>query len=97
MTTSNDIDHITFIGSELVGKKVASAASKNLKPCCIELGGKDPAIILETADLNFFESTFMRSAFQAAGQNCIGKISSLTFFNKNSFNIAIRYRKVHST
>ncbi|TIB81600.1 putative meiotic recombination-related protein [Wallemia mellicola] len=72
LTTSNDIDHITFIGSELVGKKVASAASKNLKPCCIELGGKDPAIILESADLNFFESTFMRSAFQAAGQNCIG-------------------------
>ncbi|TIA75568.1 hypothetical protein E3P91_00295 [Wallemia ichthyophaga] len=72
LTTSRDIDHITFIGSELVGKKVASAASVNLKPCCIELGGKDAAVILKSTDLHFFESTFLRATFQAAGQNCIG-------------------------
>ena len=73
LTASPAIDHITFIGSEPVGKKVASAASINLKPCCIELGGKDAAIVLQNADLSFFESTFMRATFQAAGQNCIGE------------------------
>lgn len=66
------IRHITFIGSETVGKKVALAAAENLTPTCLELGGKDPAFILPDADFNFFADTWMRGAFQGAGQNCIG-------------------------
>lgn len=38
----------------------------------MELGGKDPCIILPSADLKYFYDTWMRAAFQAAGQNCIG-------------------------
>ncbi|PWN50014.1 Aldedh-domain-containing protein [Violaceomyces palustris] len=72
LTKSDQIAHITFIGSEEVGRKVAMAATKELTPVTLELGGKDPAIILESADLKFFNSTFMRSCFQGAGQNCIG-------------------------
>lgn len=72
LTTSAEIAHITFIGSEEVGRKVAQAATKELTPVTLELGGKDPAILLKDADLKYFGSTFMRSCFQGAGQNCIG-------------------------
>lgn len=72
ITTNPDIRHITFIGSEPVGKLVARAAAQNLTPTCIELGGKDPAFIMPDADMRFFQSTWMRGAFQSAGQNCIG-------------------------
>lgn len=37
----------------------------------MELGGKDPAILLPSADIKAFESTFMRSVFQSVGQGCI--------------------------
>ncbi|WVR07962.1 hypothetical protein IAU60_005005 [Kwoniella sp. DSM 27419] len=72
VTRNKLIKHITFIGSEPVGKKVAAAAAELMVPTCIELGGKDPAFILPDADLDFFASTWMRGAFQSAGQNCIG-------------------------
>lgn len=72
ITTNPDIRHITFIGSEPVGKLVAKAAAQNLTPTCIELGGKDPAFIMPDADMKSFQSTWMRGAFQSAGQNCIG-------------------------
>ncbi|GAK66065.1 ALDH-like protein [Moesziomyces antarcticus] len=72
LTQSADIAHLTFIGSEHVGRLVAQAATKELTPVTLELGGKDPAILLRDADLKYFGSTFMRSCFQGAGQNCIG-------------------------
>ncbi|WVW87035.1 hypothetical protein I302_109091 [Kwoniella bestiolae CBS 10118] len=72
VTRNRLIKHITFIGSEPVGKKVALAAAEIMVPTCIELGGKDCAFILPGTDLDFFSSTWMRGAFQSAGQNCIG-------------------------
>ena len=72
LTASGEIAHITFIGSEPVGRLVAQAATRELTPVTLELGGKDPAILLKDADLHYFASTFMRSCFQGAGQNCIG-------------------------
>ncbi|KAK6908563.1 meiotic Sister-Chromatid recombination aldehyde dehydrogenase [Kwoniella mangroviensis CBS 8886] len=72
VTRNKLIKHITFIGSEPVGKKVALAAAEIMVPTCIELGGKDCAFILPETDLDFFSSTWMRGAFQSAGQNCIG-------------------------
>ncbi|WRT69802.1 uncharacterized protein IL334_006793 [Kwoniella shivajii] len=72
ITRNKLIKHITFIGSEPVGKKVAAAAAEIMVPTCIELGGKDPAFILPDTDLDFYASTWMRGAFQSAGQNCIG-------------------------
>lgn len=62
LTRNPTIKHITFIGSEPVGKKVAAAAAEIMVPTCIELGGKDPAFILESANLDFFASTWMRGA-----------------------------------
>jgi acyl-CoA reductase-like NAD-dependent aldehyde dehydrogenase len=51
---------LSVIGSEPVGKKVASAAAEMMIPTCIELGGKDPAFLLPSADIDFFASTLLR-------------------------------------
>lgn len=73
LTSHPRISHLTFIGSRRVGLQVAAAAAKNLTPVCMELGGKDAAIILDDVrDLEQVSSILMRGVFQSAGQNCIG-------------------------
>lgn len=51
--TSKKFDSICFTGSSEKGKIVAAAAAKNLVPCILELGGKSPSIIDESADLEY--------------------------------------------
>lgn len=76
LTSHSDIKHITFIGSRPVALKVCASAAKALTPVCVELGGKDPAIVLDDAatikDLDSIVAIIMRGTFQSAGQNCIG-------------------------
>ena len=73
LTSHPDISHITFIGSRPIAHHVAASAAKSLTPVCIELGGKDPAIILDDVkNLHQLASILMRGTFQSAGQNCIG-------------------------
>ncbi|KAF8655795.1 hypothetical protein AX16_002881 [Volvariella volvacea WC 439] len=72
LTASPHIKHITFIGSEHVGRKVARAATTHLTPVTMELGGKDPAVILPNTDIDKWISVWMRGVFQNMGQNCIG-------------------------
>lgn len=72
LTAHPDINHLTFIGSEPVARHVASDAAKAMTPCCLELGGKDPMIILQDTSLEYFVQTWLRAAFGSAGQNCIG-------------------------
>jgi acyl-CoA reductase-like NAD-dependent aldehyde dehydrogenase len=75
LTSHSSISHITFIGSRLVAHHVCASAAKALTPVCVELGGKDPAIILDdlsNRDFKRVASILMRGVFQSAGQNCIG-------------------------
>ncbi|KAI9663269.1 MAG: Meiotic Sister-Chromatid recombination aldehyde dehydrogenase [Bathelium mastoideum] len=73
LTAHPGLSHITFIGSRPVAHSVASSAARSLTPVCLELGGKDPAIILDDAsNLSSIASILMRGVFQSAGQNCIG-------------------------
>lgn len=74
LTSHPSISHITFIGSRPVAHKVATSAAKALIPVIAELGGKDAAIVLDSAlkDLNRITETLLRGTFQSAGQNCIG-------------------------
>ncbi|EHL00788.1 ALDH-like protein [Glarea lozoyensis ATCC 20868] len=74
LTSHPSISHVTFIGSRPVAKLVAAAAAKSLTPVVAELGGKDAAIILDSAakDLKRIIEILLRGTFQAAGQNCIG-------------------------
>lgn len=45
------VRHVNFTGSAAVGRKVARTCGLNLKPCLMELGGKNSAIVLKDADL----------------------------------------------
>ena len=54
---------------------MCASAAKSLTPVCVELGGKDPAIVLDdlsTSEFHRVASILMRGTFQSAGQNCIG-------------------------
>lgn len=57
LTTNPRVKHLTFIGSEPVARHVAKDAATALTPCCLELGGKDPMVILADADVNYFLQT----------------------------------------
>lgn len=64
-------DHIFFTGSVPVGKIVMEAAAKNLVPVTLELGGKGPAIVDETANLDIAAKRIIWGKFINAGQSCI--------------------------
>ncbi|GMM52821.1 meiotic recombination directing protein [Starmerella bacillaris] len=73
LTKHKLIKHITFIGSRPVAHLVVKAASEPLTPVVVELGGKDPLIVLgDYTNYAQVASIIMRGAFQSAGQNCIG-------------------------
>ena len=62
---------IMFTGSTRTGKKVAVAAAERLIPCSLELGGKDPMIVLRDADLERAANTAVFYSMQNSGQTCI--------------------------
>lgn len=64
-------DKIFLTGSVSTGKKVMKAASENLIPVELELGGKDPMIIFEDADLERAAGAAVYGAFANAGQFCV--------------------------
>ncbi len=64
-------DYIFFTGSVAVGKIVAKAAAENLTPFTLELGGKNPCIIDETANLKLAAKRIVWGKFLNAGQTCI--------------------------
>ncbi|WP_310559643.1 aldehyde dehydrogenase [Flavobacterium sp.] len=64
-------DYIFFTGSVAVGKIVAKAAAINLTPTTLELGGKSPCIIDETANLKLAAKRIVWGKFINAGQTCI--------------------------
>ncbi len=64
-------DHIFFTGSPQIGKVVMKAAAEHLTSVTLELGGKSPAIIDETADLQDAAEKLVWGKFVNAGQTCI--------------------------
>jgi succinate-semialdehyde dehydrogenase/glutarate-semialdehyde dehydrogenase len=63
-------DKLMFTGSVETGKRVAEAAAKTLTPVVLELGGKDPMIVLEDADIGMAARAAVWGAFANAGQAC---------------------------
>lgn len=64
------VDKIMFTGSVVTGKRVAAAAAKYLTPVVLELGGKDPMIVLEDADIENAARGAVWGAFANSGQAC---------------------------
>lgn len=64
------VDAISFTGSVDVGKRVAKAAAGHLAEISLELGGKNPAILNDTGDMDKTLDQIMASAFAVCGQRC---------------------------
>ncbi|MFH3639822.1 aldehyde dehydrogenase family protein, partial [Acinetobacter baumannii] len=59
-----------FTGSVATGRKILAAAAENMIPVVLELGGKDPMIVFEDADLDLAAAAAVWGAFCNSGQSC---------------------------
>ncbi len=64
------VDVVNFTGSVPNGRKVAEACARRFIPCMLELGGKDPVVITQSADLDKAASAVLRGAVTSTGQVC---------------------------
>jgi len=65
-----DVEMISFTGSTKVGKAIAATAACNLKKVCLELGGKNPMIVMDDADLDSVVDAARLGAFFNMGECC---------------------------
>ena len=65
------IDKLVFTGSVATGKRIATATTERLLPVVLELGGKDPMLVLDDADIDVASSAAVWGAFMNAGQTCL--------------------------
>ncbi len=70
LVTHDDVDAITFTGSNAVGRKLQAQAIARGKKVQLEMGGKNPAVVLADADLALAAEHVARGAFLSAGQKC---------------------------
>ncbi len=64
-------DHVFYTGSTFIGKLVYQMAAEKLVPVTLELGGKSPCVVEETADLDIAAKRIALGKFSNAGQTCI--------------------------
>jgi succinate-semialdehyde dehydrogenase/glutarate-semialdehyde dehydrogenase len=65
------IDKLVFTGSVATGKRIAAASAERSLPVVLELGGKDPMLVLDDADVDVASSAAVWGAFVNAGQACL--------------------------
>jgi succinate-semialdehyde dehydrogenase / glutarate-semialdehyde dehydrogenase len=66
----NHADAVCFTGSVITGRKVGIQAAQKFIPAFLELGGKDPAIVLKSADLDSTTTALLRGSIVNSGQAC---------------------------
>ncbi len=71
LVQSDKIDAVSVTGSVNTGKRVAELAARGLKKCVLELGGSDPFVVLEDADVNQTAHLAAQSRLLNTGQSCI--------------------------
>jgi acyl-CoA reductase-like NAD-dependent aldehyde dehydrogenase len=70
LVTHSAVDAITFTGSNAVGRAIQATATAAGKKVQLEMGGKNPAVVLADADLDHAAEQVARGAFMSAGQKC---------------------------
>jgi aldehyde dehydrogenase (NAD+) len=70
MLDSKDVNAISFTGSVGTGKRVAAASIEHNRKFQLEMGGKNPTVVLDDADLKVAVETVAQSAFFSTGQRC---------------------------
>ena len=66
-----EVDYVAFTGGTRTGRKVAMAAGHRLIPCSLELGGKNPMLVLEGSSIEHAVTGLLAGAFSNSGQSCI--------------------------
>ncbi|HEX3276257.1 MAG TPA: aldehyde dehydrogenase family protein [Gemmatimonadales bacterium] len=79
LVASREADIISFTGSTAVGRIIARVAGERLAKVCLELGGKNPLIVCDDADLDAAVEAAVLSAFSNAGQRCAAGSRLLVF------------------
>lgn len=74
-----DVDVISFTGSTRVGRIIGEAAGRQLKKVSLELGGKNPLVVCEDADLDNAVRFALLSSFSNAGQRCAASSRIIVF------------------
>lgn len=67
---ASDVDLVAFVGSAAAGSHIAARAAPQAKRLILEMGGKDPAVVLEDADVEKTAEGLVRGAFKNCGQVC---------------------------
>ena len=67
---ADNVDVVCFTGSVATGRKVGEQAARNFIPAFLELGGKDPALVLESADIDRAATAILRGSIINTGQGC---------------------------
>ncbi|MGU7775786.1 aldehyde dehydrogenase family protein [Burkholderia sp. MR1-5-21] len=70
LVTSPDVDAITFTGSEATGRAIAAKCVETGKKVQLEMGGKNPMVVVDDADLDVAVDAALDGAFFATGQRC---------------------------
>jgi len=70
LSNSDDVDAISFTGSAAVGRRVAQNCAARLAKVQLEMGGKNPQVVLDDSDLDTAVNVSLQSAFFSTGQRC---------------------------
>jgi aldehyde dehydrogenase (NAD+) len=70
LSTAPEVDAVSFTGSQAVGKQVAGNCAARLAKVQLEMGGKNPQVVLDDADLDTAVNVSVQSAFFSTGQRC---------------------------
>ena len=70
LTGSAKVSGISFTGSVGTGRGIAATCGANLKKCQLEMGGKNPMVVLDDADLDLAVEASLNGAFYSTGQRC---------------------------
>lgn len=71
LTSHPQVDKVSFTGSTATGRKVLASSAPTLKRCTLELGGNDPALVLDDVDVVAVAAKIYQAAIYNAGQVCV--------------------------